>query len=143
MEEFRQKGPSEGYLGINLIRDVPVKHATCPIERSIVIGAGADTGITKDEQMAFFRSIQHPRFLQIRKAVGDAHVDDAFHLWSAEYNVLDAFLTLDERFRRAVFTKRKQIRSSVVVVNPRESCEKIGLPPLDINQLAATTNPFA
>jgi hypothetical protein len=143
MEEFRQKGPNEGYLGINLVRDVPVKHAKCPVERSIVVGAGADTGITEDEQMAFFRSIQHLRFLQLRKAVGDAHVDDAYHLWSAEDASLDAFLTLDERFRKVVFTKRKQIRSSVAVIHPRESCEEIGLPPIDINQLAATTNPFA
>ena len=143
MEEFRQRGPVEGYLGINLFRDVPVKRAECPVVRSIAVGAGTNTGITEEEQMDFFRSIQHPRFLQIRKAVGDAHVDDAFHLWSAEHAGLDAFLTLDARFKKVVFNKRKQILSAVAVVHPKELCEENRLTPIDIDQLAATINPFA
>ena len=95
MEAFRQKGPAEGYLGISLLRGVPLKKAPCPIQRSILIGAAASIGVTEAEQMEFFRSVQHPRFLQIRRATGEAHVDDAFHLWTAEEASLDVFLTLD------------------------------------------------
>ncbi|HEY3742990.1 MAG TPA: hypothetical protein VGL53_24255 [Bryobacteraceae bacterium] len=142
MEEFRQRGPDEGYLGINLIRGVPMKETRSPIPRSIAGGAGGNIGLTENEQMDFFRSIQHPRFLQIRKAVGEAHIDDAFHLWSAEEESLDVFLTLDGRFKRVVFTQTKHINSSVAVLHPMELCEEMGLAPLDIDQLAAGINPF-
>lgn len=70
-------------------------------------------------------------------------MDDAFHWWCAEYSGLDFFLTLDKRFRNAAFTKRKQIGSSVAIVYPRELCEEMGLPPTDIDRLAASINPFA
>src|SRR3990172_1635709 len=92
--------------------------------------------------MGFFRSIQHPRFLQIRNATGDAHIDGAFHLWTAEEAALDAFLTMDQRFWRVVNQRKKIINSPVLVVTPKELCEHLGAKPTDIEKLAAGINPF-
>lgn len=142
MEKLRQKGRCEGYLGINLLRDVPVKSVRCPAQRSIVIGPTGSNGVTEEEQIEFFRSIQHPRFLQITNATGEAHIDDAFHLWTAEEAALDAFLTMDQRFWRVVNQKKKIINSPVLVVTPKELCEHLHAQPTDIEKLAAGINPF-
>jgi hypothetical protein len=92
--------------------------------------------------MDFFRSIRNPRFLQIKKAVGEAHIDDTFHLWTAEEASLDAFMTLDKRFRNVVYSGRKNIESAVPVMTPKELCEHLGLQSTDIKTLAAKINPF-
>ena len=143
MEMFRQKGRSEGYLGMDLLRDVPITNVPSPIQRSIVIGPDFRTGTTEAEQMDFFRSITHPRLIHIRNHTGDAHIDDAYHLWTAEEAKLDAFLTMDKRFYGVVKQKQKLIGSPVLVATPQDLCEHLGLQPLDIGQLAAETNPFA
>jgi hypothetical protein len=143
MEATRQKGRSEGYLGMNLLRDVPIKHVPSPIQRSIMTGSAQSIGITEGEQMDFFRSIQHPRFVEIRKAVGEAHIDDAYHLWTAEEASLDVFLTIDKRFLNAVKNEKDKIKSSVLAMAPKELCETLGLPPTDIEKLAAQINPFS
>lgn len=143
MEELRQKGGLEGLLGINMLRDVPIKQVPSPIRRSVMIGATKSTGITEAEQLQFFRSIQHPRFLQIVKATGDAHIDDAFHLWTAEEAKLDVFLTMDQRFWRVVNQKRKLINTPISVNTPEELCASLGLEPTDIEKLASEINPFS
>ncbi len=143
MEMFRQKGRSEGHLGMNLLRDVPIRNVPSPVQRSIVVAADFSVGTTEGEQMDFFRSITHPRFLHIRKHTGDAHIDDAYHLWTAEEAKLDAFLTMDRRFCEVVNQKTKLIDSTVLVVTPRDLCEHLGLQPIDIDELAAGTNPFS
>lgn len=142
MERLRQKGRCEGYLGINLLRDVPVKSIPCPARRSILIAPTGSIGVTEEEQMEFFRSIRHPRFLQIRSATGDAHIDDAFHLWAAEEAGLDVFLTMDQRFWRVVNQKKKTIDSVIPVMTPKELGEHLDAQPTDIEKLAAETNPF-
>jgi hypothetical protein len=63
-------------------------------------------------------------------------------LWIAEEASLDAFLTLDNKFVNNVQNRRKQINSAVLVTAPKELCEQIGLPPLDIEAFAAEINPF-
>lgn len=143
MERFRQKGRNEGYLGIDLLRDVSISNVPSPAQRSIAIAADFNLGTTEDEQMKFFGSITHPRFLHIRKHTGEAHIDDAYHLWTAEEAKLDAFLTMDKRFYGVVKQKSDLISSPVLVANPKELCRHLGLRPLDIRELAAETNPFA
>ena len=142
MEASRQKGRSEGYLGIDLLRGVPIKHVPSPIQRSIVIGTTESIGMTREEQMEFFRSIEHPRFLEIKQAVGEAHIGDVYHLWTAEVASLDVFLTVDKRFRNAVDSQKARINSPVWTMTPRELCEYLGLQPTDIEKLAAGINPL-
>jgi hypothetical protein len=145
IEAIRQKGPQDGYLGINLLRGIQIQTVPPPIQRSFVIGGARqfDAEECEQEQMNFFRSIQHPRFLQLRKAVGEAQIDDAFHLWTAEEASLDVFLTLDKNFLNNLQNRSKRINSTVLVTAPKDLCEKIGLPPLDIEAIAAEINPFS
>lgn len=143
METLRQKGYDPGYLGLNLLRDVPVKSIPCPMQRSILISATGGIGVAKREQTRFFRSIQHPRFLQIRTATGDAHIGDAFHLWTAEEAGLDAFLTMDQRFWRVLHQKNRIIDSTVLVMTPKELGERLNARPTDIEKLAAEISPFS
>lgn len=143
MEKLRQKGRCDGYVGLNLLRDVPVKSIPCPAQRSILIAPTGSTGVTEEEQMGFFRSIRHPRFLQIRSATGDAHIDDAFHLWAAEEAGLDVFLTMDQRFCRVVDQKKRIIDSPVAVMTPKGLGEHLNGQPTDIEKLAAEISPFS
>jgi hypothetical protein len=143
MEATRQRGRSEGYLGINLLRGVAIKHVPSPIQRSIMIGAAGSTGITENEQMEFFRSIQHPRFLEIKQAVGEAHIDDIYHLWTAEVALLNVFLTVDKRFRNVVNSQKDRIKLAVSAMTPKELCQDLGLQPTDIEKLAAVINPLS
>jgi hypothetical protein len=143
MEASRQKGPSQGHLGTDLLQGIPMKRVQCPVQRSVMFGGTASFGITETEQMEFFRSLRHPRFLEIAKAIGDAHIDDAFHLWTAEEASLDVFLTLDKRFRNVVHGQMQNVRSSVLVSTPKELSERLGLKPTDIERLAAEINPFS
>jgi hypothetical protein len=143
MEKLRQRGRSEGYVGINLLRDIPIRNVPSPVQRSIVIAGDFTMGTTEDEQMEFFRSITDPRFLHIRKHTGEGHIDDAYHLWTAENSKLDAFLTMDKRFYRVMKQKSVLIGSPVLVASPEDLCGRLGLQPIDICGLAAETNPFA
>ena len=106
MERMRQRTRSPGYLGLNLLEDASIDSVESPVGRTVEIGS-RKVGVTEDEQMEFFRSIRHPRFLEIRATISDksnpeAHIDDAFHLWTAEEAGLDAFLTMDQAFIRVM-----------------------------------------
>lgn len=142
MEKMRQKGRDEGYLGINLFRDVPIKSIRSPVQRSILLTGIGSIGIAKKKQEEFFGSIQDQRFLQIRRAIGDGHIDDAYHLWTAEKAGLDVFLTMDQRFWRVIRQKNKIIKSSVRVLTPKELGEHLDAEPSDLEKLAAEINQF-
>jgi hypothetical protein len=145
MEAVRQPTSTQGYLGIDFLSGIPKTTVPCPVERfsscKKVIDPIVDFG--KDEQLDFFRTIQHPRFLHLRSTLGDAQLADAFHLWTAEEAALDVFLTLDRKFANNVHNRRKTIGSTVAVMFPKDVCERIPLPPSDVEQLAAEINPFS
>jgi len=143
MEKLRQKGRCEGYMGLNLLRGVPVKTIPCPAQRIILVAQAGSIGVTEKEQMEFFRSIRHPKFLQIRSATGDAHIDDAFHLWAADEAGLDVFLTMDQRFWRVVNQKKKAIGRVIPVMTPKELGEHLNAQPTDMEKLAAEIDPFS
>jgi len=142
MEKLRPKRRCEGYLGVNLLQDVAVHSVRCPVKRLILFAPTGNVGVTEDEQMEFFRSIRDPRFLKIRNVMGDAHIDDAFHLWTAEEARLDALLTMDQRFWRVVNQKKKMIGSTIPVVTPKKLGEHLNAKPTNIEKLAAEINSF-
>ncbi|MGA2725713.1 MAG: hypothetical protein ABSG79_25300 [Bryobacteraceae bacterium] len=141
IEEIRQHTcHQEGLLGIDLLKDVSIQTVQCPVQR----GKGALIfNATREDQIAFFQSIQHPRYLAIIKTVGDAHLGDAFHLWTAEEASLDVFLTMDKRFWNLAYNQRHNLKSAVSVVTPKQLCDDLGLPPTDIKKLASAINPFS
>ena len=138
-ERFTQPGPNDGWCGFNLLFDVSLEWAPSPVDRLIAITGSKKTtvGLSKAEVNAFYKSINIPRFKEIRQAFGDSHIDDAFHLWTAESSRLDAFTTLDQRFIRQANSCAKKINTSVAVLSPKQLCERLNSPPTDIDELAA------
>jgi hypothetical protein len=143
MERMRQRTRGPGYVGLNLLEGITLGKVQPPVERSIAItGFGQNTGVTEAEQMGFFHSIRESRFLDIRRAVGDAHIDDAFHLWTAEAAGLDAFLSMDKTFLNVMRRQGRRAKSPVSVWSPKDLCASLGEEPTDIDVLAARYHPF-
>lgn len=146
MERIRQPGwfDNKGYVGLNLLEGIKVECVRCPVDRTIVFAPFGDSeGTTKEEQLEFFRSITDPRFLEISGAVNNKRIDDAYHLWTAEVNMLDAFLTMDKKFWEDIIRNNQRINSNVAVLTPKELCERLNAEPSDIDAIAAAHHPFS
>lgn len=143
MERMRQRGERDGWAGFSLFHSVQLGHVDPPVNRAIVIsGIGPSHGLTDAEQNEFFRSIKDRRFLEMRRLLQDHHIDDAFHLWTAEHSKLDMLLTCDKRFWNAFNNAASKLKSEVKVVTPKQLCEQLGEGPTDIDALAAKYPPF-
>ena len=172
-EALRQPFSKRGYMGIDWFADVKMTSVPCPVDRFALmrktIGPDCDVvkelreaslssdaialwnkglfisdpAVQKSKQLEFFRWIIHPRFVHLRTTLGEAQLADAFHLWTAEEAHLDVFLTMDRKFINNVHNRLAAVGSTVSVLPPKEICDQIGLPPSDIEQLAAGINPFA
>jgi len=106
--------------------EAPIKY-----ER-ILLGAGLDPDRLR---MSFLTGIDHPRFLQLQKITGAFQGDgrycqnqllDAFHVWCAEHNKCDYFLTLDYCLIRVV-TAHKHHPPSTKLVCPSELLKALSL----------------
>lgn len=143
MERIRQRAIGPGYVGLDMLDGVKVDTVRAPVDRTIAIAPfGRSSGLNKAEQENFLRSIRDSRFVAIRNVVGEAHIVDAFHLWTAEVSDLDVFLTMDKRFLNVIEQERKKIQSSVAVRSPRELCETLGKGPVSLEALAVQYPPF-
>lgn len=143
MEEIRQSARNVGYLGLNMLEGIKVTVLRAPIERTIVLSAfDGSFGATEEEQMDFFRSIKDKRFCEMRAVVGDAHMDDAFHLWSAEVANLDGFLTMDRRFLNVMRQQARRIQTPVAVWSPKDLCQLLDEGPTDIEEMETKYPPF-
>lgn len=143
MERARQKGPDDGYLGFNLLEGVSKNQCKSPVQRTISFGEfGNSHGTTKEEQLDFFTGINNPRFLEIRKHIPESHIGGAFHLWTAELNNLDVFLTMDKKFYRNANQKRKLISNRTFVETPESLCKKLDLAKTDLEILKAEIDTF-
>lgn len=89
---------------------------------------------TRDMQFSFLSSISNDRFLELQKMTGAYQgpgklnrnqLLDAFHIWCAEHNRCDYFLTLD--FNLVKESRRPNRHLLVEVVKPSELIEKIGI----------------
>lgn len=145
MESLRQRSKDRGYAGINLLEGLSLHSVKPPTERMIVVGGRhGNVELTEDDQMRFFRSIKDSRYLEICMALGNSHIDDAFHYWTAEHAGLDGFLTMDNKFVKPLNAaiKQSRLRSSVAAMTPKMMCERLGEGPTDIQQLAQKLHPF-
>jgi hypothetical protein len=110
----------------------PYEEVEAPIKYSrVLLGFNRDA---RKMQFSFLSSIRDARFLELQKMTGAYQgpgklnrnqLLDAFHIWCAEYNRCDYFLTLDFKLLSML---RKQNRHSLVeLVKPSEFVEKIGI----------------
>ena len=74
------------------------------------------------------RNVQ--RFRELCAGLSEKQFPDAFHLWTAEINGAQMFLTTDRKFIR-VMTKTKKTNLSCVPVSPQELLEHLNIHELD------------
>jgi hypothetical protein len=81
----------------------------------------------EEGQYRFLCSLDHPRFRQLQRITGAYQgaqsanrnqLLDAFHLWCAEHNGSDYFLTLDFKLARVI--EKAKNKPSVPAVRPSE-----------------------
>lgn len=144
MEDMRNRRTDRGYLGIDVLEGVEIKQAESPFKQSILIGGLMGSfGVTKDEQFEFMEGINDDRWEHVRSEIGSGHLADAFHLWTAEHNGLDAYVTMDKRFYNRATQVANRVKSSVNVHTPKTLCEHFGAPPTDLQQFEKENPPFA
>ena len=149
MEDARNKPRGRGYLGLDVLENVPIGSVKPPVSRNIVFAGGSRSfGTTKKEQMEFFKSITDKRFREIRLALddgmaGDPHIADGFHFWTTEHAGFDLYLTMDRAFIN-VFEHQaaEKIYPRAKVMSPKQLCETFGVGPRDIDELVRENPPF-
>jgi hypothetical protein len=120
LAEFLNFRPAGFGLGkFDVFSEVKIKHVRAPIARGFVIDASYTPNGTREAWHAFLAQIRHPRFLKLLKRTGGDHAADLYHVWEAEHNGLDAFVTLDVKFVKAV-TKPKALETAVKICTPSE-----------------------
>lgn len=101
--------------------NAPYYMVDAPIRYSRVICGGLDH--PKERQFAFLSSIKAKRFIELQKMTGayqgnrglnESQLLDAFHIWCAEHNRCDYFLTLDFKLIRVVRQTKKPLHVKVV-----------------------------
>jgi len=104
----------------------PYETVDAPIKYGRVIAGGLDD--PKDMQFEFLANIKSKRFVELQKITGAYQGEgnlnrnqllDAFHLWCAEHNKCDYFLTLDFKLIR-VLRQSHELQLEVQVVRPSE-----------------------
>jgi len=153
------KGTYVGVSGItgDLFRDVRWKHVPAAIERSKFQQIDMDSYTRKGTVIAFCKILlgldsrevaARPRFLQrftdfeqenlrsldrfrlICAGLNENHYPDALHLWTAEVNGLDYFLTADRRFTNAM-TKTSRVSLTTRLVSPVDLLAEVGVTGVD------------
>jgi hypothetical protein len=91
-----------------------------PHQRSVTFSAFRED-LFEENKKKFLATIPDARFRELDLATGGHHSADCYHLWTAELNELDVFLTSDKKFRHAVDGQRNT-SSTVEIMFPEELC---------------------
>lgn len=104
----------------------PVEQVEAPVKYGrVILGANQDA---KEMQFNFLSGLNHKRFTELQKLTGAYQgpgklnrnqLLDAFHIWCAEHNDCEFFLTLDFKLIKMVANSRSYI-STVKLVRPSE-----------------------
>ncbi|MEQ8266603.1 MAG: hypothetical protein RH982_05360 [Parvibaculum sp.] len=137
-EQMRQKTGLTG-LDVDVFQIVDFKIARAPAKRSFAVTSRPRdiqnaSDRCKNEQLDFFASIAIPRYLELRKQLGDAHLADIFHYWTAEANGLDGFVTMETRFPNAFNRQAKRFAPKSRALSPVDVCKLHGLEPVDVDE---------
>lgn len=114
---FRPAGFGLGKFDV--FSGVKIKHVRAPIPMGFVIDASYTPNRAREAWHTFLAQIRHPRFLKLLKRTGGDYAGDLYHVWAAEHNGIDAFVTLDGKFVKAV-TKPKPLETTVKICTPAE-----------------------
>lgn len=115
--------PFDMFLG------VARKFVRGPLGRTYAIGGDYSKERANQLWLQTLAKIQHPRFLQFKKRTNGSHLADLYHVWTAEQNSLDCFLTLDTTFLNAV-TLPKPMDTPVRLFTPMQFVQWITATPI-------------
>lgn len=99
----------------------PVRRVSAPFEYGRVVFAAGER--PRDSQFQFLASLTDERFLELQRITGGYQgrgkvqrnqVLDAFHLWCAEHNGCNFFLSLDFKLQKVVARSKKKPQLSIV-----------------------------
>lgn len=108
----------------------PLVDADAPIHYGRTSAGGGKSAY--DHQLEFLQSLRVPRFLELQRATGAYQgpgklnrnqLLDAFHLWCAEHNSCNYFLTLDFKLQRVL--ERSPTELNVSVVRPSQLLQAV------------------
>ena len=137
----------------DLLGDVTLVHVPCAIDRSKFQQMDLEQYIEKTTVVEFCKLLLHldssalespwlierftdseltnlrnlERFRTLCAALAESQYPDAFHLWTAEVNGLDYFLTADRSFIN-VMTKTARVQLTTRPVAPRDLLDDLGIP---------------
>jgi hypothetical protein len=103
----------------------PVTAVDAPIQYGRVMFGGPTD--YKEEQFSFLCSLRHERFRELQRITGAYQGEtktnrnqllDAFHLWCAEHNKCDFFLSLDFKLARVIGKSKN--KPKVPIIKPSE-----------------------
>jgi hypothetical protein len=103
----------------DIFRGVERRFVRGPMRRTYVIDGSYDREKEHQRWLQLLAEIAHPRFLKLKKRCGGSHLADLYHVWTAEENSLDCFVTVDERFINAV-TLPQPIDTPVKICTPSQ-----------------------
>lgn len=82
---------------------------------------------TKADAERALPAVQDDRLIQLIAIVGEAHLWDTLHVWTAERSNIPIFLSMDRRFANQFENTRKHHASSVKIMSPSDVVEGHGL----------------
>jgi len=101
IERLYRRHPGLRGTEFDVFSGITCEHARAPIMRGFTITPAYSRQRATEDWNNFLAKIRHPRFLELKKETGGNHCADLYHLWEAEHNGLDCFITLDVRFINA------------------------------------------
>tara|TARA_B100001059_G_C17797807_1_gene564179 strand:+ start:896 stop:1762 length:867 start_codon:yes stop_codon:yes gene_type:complete len=134
-----------------IFADIEIQEVESAVERSYFQQSDLSLHLQKDRIIGFYKSLLNfepskadfnspmfkrlpphmvtnlkniERFKAICKGISDNQLLDAFHLWSAETNNMDYFLTVDKKFIR-VMTQSKSIDLPCPPISPSQLIEQL------------------
>jgi hypothetical protein len=121
MLEYQRNRPFPGPPVPDFIERIQL--ANCPIYYARMIVSPFEK---TDEQLKFLRALKHLGFDEWKRIVGvvaDSNNErnqlmDAWHLWSADHNHCEYFLTMDSKLIRSVASRRR--KSQLRLVTPSQ-----------------------
>jgi len=119
LEGLNLRHPTLRGTEFDVFRGITHERARAPMPRTFIIDSTYSPKEARDNWHKILSKIDHPRFLELKKKMSVKHLADLYHVWEAEHNKLQFFMTLDVKFVHAV-SYPHPLKSSVKVCTPSE-----------------------
>lgn len=105
-------------------------NATSDESVKLILENSEAIGLTNFEEKSF-EGIEHFKDL-CKQLQSHENLPDAFHVWTAERNGLDVFLTLEKRLTNSIRNKSKKLNVDVKVLRPTELLRELNISSVEV-----------